>query len=174
MMTRTRRQGGQIGLIESVMVLVVFFFLLAGGLVIYQGWAKRGGERRAEEALGLRALRLAQTVTTLPELQCSSGNVVQDSCIDMLKARALANVVANNPDAVLYYYDMFLESRITVEQVYPDNETFIIYDGEPDQWDSIEAIRLPITLYNPTGSRGMCLSLTGGCDFGVIIVEVYG
>ena len=161
-------------MIETVMVLVVFFFLLMGGLVMYQSFSERGAERRSLEYLELRALRLAQLAVSLPELQCSSDNIIEDDCVDVVKARAMAEMIASNPTASLYYYDTFLVANISVEEAYPGDESFVIYSSGPENLTDSVVILLPITIYDPTAGGGMCLSLNGACNFGVIRVEAYG
>ncbi len=169
------KKRAQIGLIETVMVLVVFFFLLAAGLMVYKGFADRAALNRDNEALQMRALQLAQVVSNFPELQCSSGNVVQANCIDMAKAEALAGLMASNPNAQLYYYDTFLLASITVEQIYPEPRSFTIYTSPPegDTLPKSEVIYYPLTVYDPIAGRGSCLTLKGACNFGVVIVEAY-
>lgn len=160
-------------MIETVMVLVVFFFLLAGGLVIYRSFAQRSDERRSQEYLELRALRLAQVAASLPELQCSSDNIIEDNCVDVIKAKAMSEMIATNPTAGLFYYDTFMAANISVEEAYPGDESFVIYSSVPKNFTQSEIILLPITVYDPAAGRGMCLSLTGACNFGVIKVVAY-
>lgn len=160
-------------MIETVMVLVVFFFLLAGGLVMYKAFSDRSAEVRAQEYLELRALRLAQVAASLPELQCSSDNIIEDDCVDVVKAESMSDMIAENPTAPLFYYDTFMMANITVEQVYPEEGSFVIYSYKPENFTQSEVIILPITVYDPAAGRGMCLSLTGACNFGVIRVEAY-
>lgn len=160
-------------MIETVMVLVVFFFLLAGGLVIYRSFSQRGDVRRSQEYLELRALRLAQVAASLPELQCSSDNIIEDNCVDVIKAKAMSEMIATNPTASLFYYDTFMAANISVKEAYPGDESFVIYSYKPENSTLSEVIILPITIYDPAAGRGMCLSLTGACNFGVIKVVAY-
>ena len=170
-----RSRKGQIGQIETVLVLVVFFFLLATGLMIYRSFARQGDISRSAKALEIHALSIAQFASTLPELQCSSGNVMQDNCVDLLKAQAFAKVMAANQGAGLLYADIFQFANISVERVYPDPpETYNIYSREPSAGvSSKEVIQYPIIIYNPLAGRGTCMSLSGACDFGMLVVEVY-
>ncbi len=165
---------GQIGQIETVLVLVVFFFLLAAGLMIYRSFARQGDITRSEKALQLHALSIAQFASTLPELQCSSGNVMQDNCIDLLKTEAFAKVMAVNQGAGLLYADIFQFANISVERVYPESGTHPIYSRQPPDGVRVrEVIQYPIIIYDPLAGRGTCMSLSGACDFGMLVVEVY-
>ena len=164
---------GELGMIEAVMVLVVFFFLLAVGLMVYNGLAGRGAVQRSQEALELRGLRIARLAMTFPELQCSVSNVIQENCVDQLKASAMSSLLSSDSRARQYYYDTFQEARIRVRQVYPTEEVFVIYEREPAEYRRSEATYLPVIVYDPLSSGGTCLTLHGACHFGTLIVEVY-
>jgi len=155
-------------MLETVMILVVFFFMLGIGLVMYARFRLSSSMQLREEVLNEKAVRISQTAF-LPELECSSYNA--EDCIDTLKMTAFERMLASHPGYVnTYYFDYFFYSNITVQSVYmqglqgSDKRSWIIYQRTPERWSSRTSIRVPIALYDP-------VQKTSG--FGVMRVEVY-
>ncbi len=147
---------------EIIIVLFVFFLLVGFGLIFYAGMQKRSSAEDTKRALELRAVRVAQIASTLPELQCSLGNAVRENCVEVEKAKAAKDVIGKN---IADYYDMFGYAKINVEGIYPTSSDFVIYDSKPPaQTYDTTAIQIPISLYNSVEKQN---------NFGVLNVLVY-
>ena len=162
-------------MIETIMVMVVFFFILTGGFIYYQRFSERGQAKRSSDSIRSRALQISRIALNLPELQCSSENIIQDNCVDRLKIAALEDILLNDRDLRLRYAEMFSFGKITVEQIYPVPFTYEVYPERKPPGGIIfsEVMHIPVNIYDPLYQGGTCLSFRGGCHFGVLIVEVY-
>jgi len=156
----------QLKLTENVAVLFVFFLLLVFGMIFYMGVMKSTAEKDKDKNFVLKAIKTVQLITFMPEMQCSAENIVTDACFDRMKVNAFTDLVDTNFN---YYFDFFGYANISVNEIYPSNTTWHIYNNLPD--DHIKRNKLatyvPISLYNATagGSRGY--------SFGVLKVVVY-
>lgn len=161
----------QIHMMETVLVLIVFFILIVLGFSLYAMFFRGSLKVEKEEILQLGAVGIAQKVQFLPELQCTEDNVRYDNCIDKYKLLAAADVMDEN---VLYYYDTLGYSNVIFEQVYPAGESVTLYNKPLTDPRSILTINLPTIIYDPYAT-GTCPILgKGSCSFGVLKVEVYG
>jgi len=156
----------QIKMTENVAVLFVFFLLLAFGLIFYMGVMKSTSQKDQEKDFTLKAIRITQLITFLPEMQCSAENIVTDACFDIMKVESFSGLVKKN---FLYYYDYFGFSNISVTEIYPNKRTWSIYENLPNDIENKNKLvtPVPISLYNATagGSKGY--------SFGVLKVTVY-
>ena len=90
------KKKAQAGMFEIIVVLFVFFLLIGFGLIFYAGMQKRSSTEDSKRVLELRAVRVAQIASTLPELQCSLDNAVRENCIEVEKAMAAKDVIEKN------------------------------------------------------------------------------
>lgn len=155
-------------MLETIAVLAVFFILVVLGFVFYTRMYKSGIEEEREETIELSAIKIAQRAATLPELQCSENNVVRDNCVDKLKLEA-AETIMQKQENEIFYYDKFSFSRITVEEIYPEeedctNEKCTLYDRPSDDYTHKIVTNIPISIFNPENNKNA---------FGVMNVTVY-
>jgi uncharacterized membrane protein YqiK len=151
---------GQIGLMETIMVLVVIVILIIGGIVFY--FKAFGGKiEETKEELSVQEFSvLLNSLGYLPEFQCS-GDGYDDNCIDIIKLYSAKNVIDNNKG---YYFDKFGYKKIYFEQIYPriinrecSKENFI-RNEECDRWTIYNNVRgekrigisTPVSLYLQT------------------------
>lgn len=150
---------GQMQMMETVMVLIVFFFILVIGLVFYANIQLSSAKDDLKKYNELKAIENMQKLLFLPELQC--GGVDEAStCIDMLKLKALANVMANESNRV-YYNDELGNSLVVVEEVYPGKSSFTLYNNTNKGTASF----IPVYLKYPvdgTYHMGLITIRTGG------------
>ena len=115
-----------------------------------------------EESSQLDAIKIAQKLSSLPELQCSQQNIITENCIDKLNLDALSGVINQNE---IHYFDMFSFSKITVREVYPDvRELAVIYERPLDSYSSKSVIDIPVSLFDPVENKN---------SFGVMKVELF-
>jgi len=105
----------------------------------------------------------------LPELRCySAQDVPKVNCFDWYKLLAL-NQTMHDPltkkEAFDYYNGYFENSRITFEQLYPEDINITVYDNNISAQRS-QMIVIPVVFEKSLGRRGFM-------TFGWIMVEGY-
>lgn len=119
---------------ESVAVLIVFFILIALGLMFYAGVQKTSLKRTYAERTEQEAVKMAMKVSYLPELLCSKRKIIEDDCFDVHKLKSIADWVEFDEGIFLHYQSDFKESVITVKVVWPSfpEKTYILYENQPE------------------------------------------
>lgn len=154
----------QIKLFETIAILIIFFFLIAFGMVFYTQLQGRSIKREIDELYELKSINTAQLINYLPEIQCTKENIATENCFDIIKLNSFAQI-SSQDQYRLYYHNLFFSSRISVEQIYPPPyTTWQIYSSVPQEWDAITKTHLPILLYDPIEKR---------YNAGVLQIEVY-
>ncbi len=155
------KKKAQLQMTETVAVLIVFFILLMFGLLFYTRFQQSSlAEQRAEFA-GERAITVSLTALLLPELRCSKGdNVAVRDCVDLYKLDIAQQTMQAEKD---YYYDLFGFGRIYVDEYYPGQNHWVLYDNPYPEATTQVKTPLPVALYDP---------LKKIYRFGVLNVEV--
>jgi hypothetical protein len=142
----------QIRMGETIAILFIFFLLLMFGFAFYSKIQKAGFKTRQKEVSDIRAIEIAQKVSFLPELQCSSKNVITENCIDILKLDYVSDLMKSEKG--YYFDDIGLGySTITVNMIYPTHKTWILYDNRPSYSTTKLFTPIPISLYNATSRQ---------------------
>ena len=152
-------------MMETMAVLFVFFVLAGIGLMFYIKVMKGNVEAEVETIRQLQAIEIAQRTVFLPELQCSEGEeIVKSGCIDveMLKAFRDLNMADANQ---VYYHNRLGFSEITIKQIYPAADQWILYDKPLDEFSDKITTYLPVSLKYPKEKNHY--------SFGVVEVNVY-
>jgi hypothetical protein len=163
------QKKSQIKMMETISVLLVFLILLTFLLIFYIGMGKSSAGKAADEKSNLRAVEIAQQASYMPEFQCSSKNIITENCFDILKLRVFMqfthNSLEGNKMLNTTYYDIFKNSRISINELYPGDAEFIIYDRKPrkERYES-RSSHIPISIYEP---------VLGEYYFAILEVEVY-
>lgn len=154
---------------ESVAVLIIFFILLVFGFIFYGNVAKHRIRTDIQEAIQLQAIEVAQRVSFLPELICTSGEEIENyDCIDLLKLDMASQIMNESKES---YHDILGYTTIRVKEIYPSNREWELYSN-PLGENKLSSF-IPTLLYDARGS-GSCSGVgRGRCSFGVLIVEVY-
>jgi len=157
-----KQRKSQINMLETIVVLAVFFILVGFAFIFYSKVFESSIEIEKGENAQLNAIKIAQRASFLPELQCSQESGVIDNCIDLLKLAALPDIIKKNE---IHYFDRFSFSRITINEIYPEvEELAVLYDKPLEEYSNKIAANIPITLFNPFERK---------YSFGGMIVEVY-
>lgn len=149
----------QMQMMETVMILIVFFFLLVIGLVFYANIQIGAAKEDLKKYNDLKAIENMQKLLFLPELQCGGGDEVF-TCIDVLKLKALTSVISNGTNRI-YYSDELGNSLVVVDEVYPGNDSFTLYNKTTKGTASF----IPVSLWYPvegTYHMGLITIRTGG------------
>ncbi len=139
-----KNKHAQIQMMETVAILIIFFVLVVIGFMFYMKTSSYGQAQKTAKNQELESIRVSQTISFLPELQCASKNIVKDNCFDKYKLNAFTNL----PNKYQIYYPFFYYSDITVKEIYPGNQTWNIYNKTRNETFYITSI--PILLYNAT------------------------
>jgi len=164
----TKMKLAQMKMTETFAILFIFFLLLVVSIGFFARFQKVGFERAKTERIDLKAIETTQRVSSLPELQCSTKDIITEACFDILKLEAFSELVSTNPEFMADYYDLFGFSNITVNRVYPPSvdpadDIWILYDN-PGEGSSLFA-PIPILLFDPTSETKY--------SFGTIEVTYY-
>jgi len=143
-------QKAQTKMIETIAVLFIFFVLIMFGIIFYAKYSQIATKEKQEELLAARAMEITLKTLFLPELTCSKGEAVaEDNCFDILKLKTANKTFSRYIEK--YYYDLFLFSDISVQEIYPGNETFHLYHREKPNWESKESTFFVIALKDIRG-----------------------
>lgn len=156
-----KMKKSQIKMFENIGVMIVFFFLLAFGLVFYGNYQKRSLINMQYEFNLENAIKTSKRVSYMPELQCSETQA--GNCIDSYKLESFKNVIGDAED---YYYNIFGKSTVSIEQLYPITKSSPLYDSpmeEGQRYSTIKSI-IPVSIYNPVDRKYY---------YGVLNVSVY-
>ncbi len=154
---------GQVKMGETIAILFIFFILLIVGAVFYVNLQKTTITRDIAQAYELRAVEIAQTISFLPEAQCTESNVVKASCFDLYKLIGLSRV-AQSPLGKDLYSKEFGTTTIKLIKQYPLGGEWILYDNPKEEFISAPKTNIPIMLYNTTSEKYY---------FGVLEVTTY-
>ena len=162
---------------ETIGVLVVFFFLLAIGSVIYFGVQKSALQKEKVKASEQYAFQIVLKSLYLPELDCSFLVTQKDNCIDKIKLAKLSNLIKNNESVLLDYYNDFGYAGITISEVFPEQESWKMYENIPTELKTINGKEQAVPTYTGKLSTQSPILLYDAWQnayaFGVIEVEVY-
>jgi len=160
----------QLKMAENIAVLLIFFIIIAFGLIFY-GVFQAGSIRESQrEVFDREAVRIALTASYFPELMCTEDNHITENCMDMEKVHALSERGAPGSvdrDMFLFYESEFRDSKIIVQEVFPSDSYWVIYDNAPGNFTEMIPTFIPVTIKDPTRRLGKQYAL------GLLTVEVY-
>jgi hypothetical protein len=146
---------------ETIIVLIIFFILLAGAMVFYAKIQTYTLAKKQEELQEQSAIVLANRIRHLAEISCTiDGSVIFD-CYDLVKLTALQKIIETS---LYYQINVFKDSRVVVTSVYPEQEELLLYDFDSAESTAALPFRIPVTIYDPGDST---------YNFGYITIEVY-
>lgn len=149
---------------ENIAILFIFILLVVFGLIFFFKVQTASIQIKTQENIEMSAVQVAQKVSFIPELRCSSENVPVPDCYDTLKMEFIKNVTDEDQP---YYYDIFKFSTIYVEQIFPPrDDVWVLYNNTGDK-ESKLSTQIPISIYDPRTSS------LGSYYFGILHVGVY-
>src|SRR3989344_8148462 len=110
-MNHAMNHRAQIKMTESFAVLVIFFILLAIGLIFYGSVQRTLVGQQKEETIDKKAVELAQVIANAKEFQCSFDSIIDENCFDLYKIQAFSTMVGDQ-SVFLYYRRLFGSSTI--------------------------------------------------------------
>lgn len=158
----TNMKSGQVRMIETIAVLFVFFILLVIGLVFYVQIQRDVFIDKRATINAEQSISVALRALFLPELRCSKGdNIPVKDCVDVYKLPIAQRVMTENSD---YYFDLFRFATIRVEQIYPVQNSWLLYNETRNGTTQRISTPIPISLYDP---------LSRDFGYGVLTIETY-
>jgi hypothetical protein len=157
----------QIKMFETVSVLVVFFFLIAIGIVFYADMRRVNYAQTLEFSDQLKVMSIVQQVNNMKEFQCTTENIGTSNCYDIQKLETFSQ---HHQEADQYYanYLSHTDLRVTVEQLYPSASPllgpWVLFDHIPASYAQKSVQHIPILLFD---------SITRRYNAGAITIEVY-
>ena len=141
---RVNRKG-QLQMTETIAILFIFFVLLLFGVIFYFRYQKIALQEKDEELLGTRAMESTLKTLFMPELICSRGEAEpEDNCFDVLKLNSTQKTMQKYLDE--YYFEIFSYATITVQETYPQNKTWVLYDKQKPNFTRKEPTFFVVTL----------------------------
>ena len=121
---------------DRVSFLAFFFFeslnyvelKLTFGMTFYFMIAKVGAKKEIQRARDLKVIQVIQKISSLPELDCIRVGVETENCFDLVKLRALSDLL-DDPSKMDQYYDVFGNVDLKVNILFPRPENLTIYSN---------------------------------------------
>jgi hypothetical protein len=157
----------QMQMTESVFVVFIILIIIVMGFVIYSKFQESSIRDNERMLRNIDIIKLANRISSWPELECSLSGTERFVCLDTLKLDILGDFInkstGSDTYAFNYYYDLLKESKILVTEVYPplahrENQKRWILYYNPGETPVTDSILVPVNLYNPlseTFSMGM-------------------
>ncbi|MFH1064245.1 MAG: hypothetical protein V1729_04150 [Candidatus Woesearchaeota archaeon] len=137
---------------ETIAIMFIFFLLLIAGAVFYMNLQRSSISQDISQAYELRAVEIAQTISFLPEVQCTESNVVKASCFDIYKMIGMSVVSQTTKGNTLYLRE-FGTTTIKLTKLYPGGGNWVLYDNPKESFSSAPITNVPIMLYNSTSDK---------------------
>ena len=153
----------QVKMGETIAIMFIFFILLIVGAVFYMNLQRTTVYREIQEAYELRAVEISQTISFLPEAQCTESNVIKASCFDLYKLIGLSKVT-QTPKGLNLYSREFGTTTIELIKIYPGGGNWTLYDNQKAEFTTAPVTNIPIMIYNTTSDKYY---------FGVLKVTTY-
>ncbi len=160
----------QIQMAETIAILLVFFVIIGISLAFYGVFQTSSLREVQREQFDKEAIRVALLISHLPEIACSDNNLITQNCLDKVKVQGLNTLAQQrdgNDEAYLFYQTDFRNSKVTIQEVFPNNEIIFLYDNPPVDYTEIIPTFIPVTIKDPLKS------LQAQNSLGVLTVEVY-
>ena len=155
----------QIKLFESIAVLIVFVFIIAIGMRFYTSMQMQEFEDTRREFFQLNSVKVATIVSNLDELSCSFSGIGDTACFDLLKIASWDKVMQQeNLVFMSYYLTQFGNSEIVITQIFPEENSWSVFEPARDTSGSFDRIRVPIKIHDP---------ITRKNSVGVLDVKTY-
>ncbi len=122
-----KTKKAQMRMMETIGVMFIFFVLILFGIIFYTKYSEVAFQEKQAEKMGKKAVEITSKTIFLPELICSRGEAEPELyCLDLLKVKQAQKTFKNNFGD--YYFDLFPFTKITVSEIYPGNESWVLYN----------------------------------------------
>lgn len=133
---------------ETIIISIILMIVIIIGVSFYVKGTKISNQEEITKNQLDNLKSLSIKLTYLPELSCPDFGASKTSpCIDKYKAEAFGAMLESDNELRITYHDLFGDSEIRIEQVYPSQNPIVIYDAT--QNDDGFVSWFPITIYDP-------------------------
>ncbi|MFW6013862.1 MAG: hypothetical protein ACOCQG_01695 [Candidatus Nanoarchaeia archaeon] len=137
----------QMKMLETIMVLMIFFILLVFGLVFYAKFSQTSADETRRESLVMHGMDATERFQYSPEVLCSRGSVGSDTnCFDLLKLEGFKEVADEKKGQYSKYYP---NNLIEVNIIYPEEESFILFNNTDENARTKEPSFIPAVFFDP-------------------------
>lgn len=147
---------------EAIAVIFIFFVLVLFGLIFYAQIQRSTLAEKEAAFAGERAISASLHALFLPELRCSKGeNIPVKDCVDLYKLEITQRTMADERD---YYFDLFRFAKVSVKEIYPGEQEWVLYDMPKEGATRTARTPVPVSLFEPVQRT---------FHYGVLTIEVY-
>ncbi len=141
---------GQIKLVESVFVIIIFMIILVIAIVFFSRFQRSESQFQDTQESLRQSVQMAQRFASLPEVACTENNAIRRNCVDLMK---LENMDKLSTNEMVYYYDLFRYGTVTIEKLFPEGDAdsgnkWVIYNNTRDDMGFF-SMGIPMSIYNP-------------------------
>jgi hypothetical protein len=162
---------------ETVGVLIVFFFLLVTGSVIYFSAQRSALQKEKIKFSEQYAFQIVLKALYMPELDCSFLVTQRDNCIDKIKLEKLSKLINKDDKAKTDYFSEFGYASINVIEAWPVKNSWTLYENVPTEKKKVGGVEKEVPTYtSKIATQNPILLYDAWQDtyaFGVIEVAAY-
>ena len=143
----------QMKILESIFVLIIFFFILIFGIIFYARFSQISGEDAYRDIMLRQGMDSTERFKYSNEVLCTSGwSGTRSDCIDIFKLKAFMKLGEERSEQFNQYYP---NSIINVTIVYPESNarSMIVFNSTTGNEPSSSVSFIPVVLYNATSER---------------------
>jgi hypothetical protein len=137
---------------ETVVVVIIVTIMIIIGVVVATKNKANSITQESEDLNDLKAMNVAILASHFNELKCSDYSVMVNSCIDMYRAQAFADIVSTNKqNSKEYYYSSLGNSKIVLTIYMPistpekyEQQTITLYDYDNSANKSSSPVFMPV------------------------------
>lgn len=145
---------------ETIMVIFIFIIMVFIGMIFYAKFQASETKEGTKEAFRQQSVEIANLMQFLPELQQTYKNITYVS-FDLYKIMAFNRIMASDKAMNDSYYDLFRFSVITLGQIYPFPNEWVIYNKTAN-YSTYYMTNIPIIIYDAVSDRK---------NFGVLTIQ---
>jgi len=167
----------QLQIMQSTMILLLLFIILGIAFIFFMYGQRSSVKEKMDKYTDMGLSKRAKILNYMPELLCSSSNVLSYDCFDIDKIAAFSDVFSSYES---YYVSLIGPGRIklmlfdskTLSWSDPDGNSidfqgpdgYVLYDNPKPNYKESRRINIPISIYNATENKHY---------FGVMEAEFY-
>jgi len=161
----------QIQMGESIFIVIIVILIIVFGIIFFSGVEEDSIREKQTKFEELSTIQLAQIASALTEIQCSTLEVQDLSCVEIQRMEAFQRLLTDDTSiAWEYYFTQLGNAEIKVVEIYSSGEEgqeWILYynDLGVDVPYSAKPVIMPVTISN---------ALTRSNSFGVLYITKFG
>ena len=121
----------QIQNLETIMIVIILLLIIIGGIIFYGRMQKGEIKQEIRTQKEINLVSVLQIIRHMDEIECSTKP--SEDCVDYYKAKTMSELEENNDEyyqsIIPYYYPLLGDSEIIIREIFPSQETFVIYNA---------------------------------------------